>query len=159
MQPVLVAFDGSPAAQAAVEAAARLFPDRPLVVVSVWEPGLAMALAAPRGDLTGLGFLGPSPQEMATMDRAQRDHAIAMADAGARLARERGAQAEALAVADELEIGETIAGLAEERDAGAVVVGSRGLGGFKAGLFGSTSRALLQRCARPLLVVKEPEPS
>src|SRR5213082_2428272 len=43
--PAVVAYDGSPAARAAVEAGATLFGERGVVVVSVWESGLAMAMA------------------------------------------------------------------------------------------------------------------
>ena len=154
--PVLVAFDGSPTAQAAVEAAARLFPGRRLVVVSVWEPGIAIAMAS-SGDITGVGYVAPTADQMATVDRAQRDHAADAAETGARLAREHGAEAEAYPVPDERDVGETLAALAEQFDADAIVVGSRGLGAFKAGLFGSTSRDVMGKTHRPVLVVKAPE--
>jgi nucleotide-binding universal stress UspA family protein len=138
---ILVAFDGSDTAQSAVEAAARLFPQHRLVVTSVWEPGLAVAMATTT-DTTGIGYVLPTADEMATMDRAQRDHATDAAERGARIARELGADAEAYPIADE---------------AKAIVVGSRGLGAFKAGLFGSTSRHLLGETRRPVLVVKAGE--
>jgi nucleotide-binding universal stress UspA family protein len=154
-RPVVVAFDGSDAAGAAVRAAATLFADRTLLVVSVWEPGLAFAVA-PMHDISGAVYMAPSPDQVAAIDRVQRDHAVDVAEAGARLAREAGATAEAVAVSDELAVAETIVSVAEQRDAGAVVIGSRGLGGVKA-MFGSTSRSLLQHADRPVLVVKAPE--
>jgi nucleotide-binding universal stress UspA family protein len=154
--PVLVAFDGSATAQTAVEAAARLFPGHRLVVTSVWEPGLAAAMAS-QTDMTGIGFVAPSPDEMVRMDRAQRDHAADAAETGARLARELGADAQAHSIAEEGKIGETLSALADELDADAIVVGSRGLGAFKAGLFGSTSRDVLGHTNRPVLVVKAEE--
>ena len=58
---------------------------------------------------------------------------------------------------DEVRVAETIVAVAEERDAGAVVVGSRGLGALKSRLFGSTSQDVLHRTNRPVLVVKAPE--
>jgi nucleotide-binding universal stress UspA family protein len=154
--PVLVAFDGSETAQAAVEAAARLFPSHRLVVTSVWEPGLAAAMAS-TPDMTGIGYVAPMPEDMARMDRAQRDHATDAAERGARIARELGADAEANPIADEGKIGDTLSALADTLDADAIVIGSRGLGRFKAGLFGSTSRDLLGHTRRPVLVVKTPE--
>src|SRR5215470_3800376 len=154
--PILVAFDGSDTAQAAVEAAARLFPTRRLVVTSVWEPGLAIAMSTTT-DMTGIGYVAPTPEEMATMDRAQRDHATDAAETGARIARELGADAEPNPIADEGKIGESLAALADQIDADAIVVGSRGLGAFKAGLFGSTSRDVLGHTKRPVLVVKSKE--
>ena len=47
--PAVVAYDGSPAARAAIEAASSLFGQRGLVIVSVWESGLAMAMATMPG--------------------------------------------------------------------------------------------------------------
>ena len=42
---MVVAFDGSTESEAAMRAAAELFGAHPLVIVSVWEPGLAVAMA------------------------------------------------------------------------------------------------------------------
>jgi nucleotide-binding universal stress UspA family protein len=151
-QPVLVAYDGSAESQAAVEAAAELFPDRRLVVVSVWEPGLAMAMLSTT-DITGAGYVVPTAEQMARVDGAQRDRAAGAAESGAQIARDRGVTAEALPVEDETDVVDTIAAIARRLDASAVVVGTRGLGAFKAGLFGSTSRGLLRRLERPVVVV------
>ena len=140
--PVIVAFDGSDGSQAALRTAAALFGDRELLVVSVWEPGLAMtAMSVP--DATGMAY------------RAQRDHASARAEAGAKIARDLGARAEALAVPDEADIAETLLAIAEQRDAAAVVVGSRGLGAVKSRVLGSTSRRVLHDARRPVLVVRD----
>lgn len=154
-RPAVVAFDGSDASGAAVRAAATLFAGRELLIVSVWEPGLAFAVA-PTPDVSGAVYMAPSPDEVAAIDRVQRDHAVDVAEAGAQLAREAGATAEAVAVSDELAVAETIVAIAEQRDACALVIGSRGLGGVKS-LFGSTSRSLLQKTDRPVLVVRAPE--
>jgi len=154
-RPAVVAFDGSAEARAAITSAAALFPGRPLVVVSVWEPGLALALA-PTRDMTGIGYPPPSAAEVAALDDAQKNHAVEVADAGVALARELGATAEANPVADEAHVADTLAAVAERVDACAIVVGSRGLGGVRSRLFGSTSREVLQRSERPVLVVKAP---
>lgn len=155
-RPVLVAFDGSDAARSALTTAAELFPDHRLVVVSVWEPGLAAAMA-PLRDSSGISYAAPTPEDMAAVDRAQRDHAVEVADAGVRLASELGATAQALPLADEADVADTLSAAAERCDAGVVVVGSRGLGGVKARLFGSTSRELLRHCPRPVLVIRPQE--
>jgi nucleotide-binding universal stress UspA family protein len=99
----------------------------------------------------------PDPEEVAAIDRAQSGHAGDVAEAGARLARELGATAEALSVPDSANVAGTLIAIAEERDASAIVVGSRGLGGIKARVLGSTSRKLLQDTHRPVLVVRTPE--
>ena len=153
-RPAIVAYDGSEPAVQAIRAAAALLTGRALLVVTVWEPGLAMMMA-PGPDLTGLAHAPPSAEEMATVDRAEHDVATATAEAGTHLARELGADAAALAIADEADAAETIAALADRRDACAIVVGSRGLGRI-ASAFGSTSRELLRRSSCPVIVVRAP---
>lgn len=155
-RPVVVAFDGSAEAQAAVRAAASLFGDRLVLVVSVWEAGLAMAMMS-SPDATGLAYPSPAPEQIAAVDRAQHGHATSAAQAGARIVQELGGTAEAVAVAEDLNVAETVISIAEERDAAAVVVGSRGLGAVKSRLLGSTSRRVLQDTHRPVLVVRAPE--
>ena len=153
LHPVVVAFDGSEPSKAAIRAAATLFPGRRLLVASVWEPGLAMAtMPAPPGS-TGLAYPLPSADEIATVDRLERDHASSLADAGVQLATSLGADAVALAVPDGADIAETVVGIADDHHAAAIVVGSRGRGGIKA-MFGSTSRRVLHDARRPVVVVR-----
>jgi nucleotide-binding universal stress UspA family protein len=152
--PVVVAYDGSDAAVEAVRVAAELFAGHRIVVVTVWEPGLAMALAAGR-DLTGsYSAMLPSADEIVAVDRAQHNHAAEAAEQGARLAADAGVTAEACSLSDETGVASTIAAFAARCDACALVVGSRGLGGVRSRLFGSTSRALLERATRPVLIVR-----
>jgi nucleotide-binding universal stress UspA family protein len=56
-------------------------------------------------------------------------------------------------VADAADIAETIVATAAQRDAAAIVIGSRGLGRIRS-LLGSTSRRLLHDSDRPVLVVR-----
>ncbi len=156
VRPVVLAYDGSAEAEAALREAVALFGQRPLIVVSVWEPGLAMATMMPAAGEPSMGYM-PDPDEVAAIDRAQSGHAGEVSEAGARLARELGATAEALSVPDSVNIAGTLIAIAEEHDARAIVVGSRGLGGIKARVLGSTSRKLLHDAHRPVLVVRTPE--
>jgi nucleotide-binding universal stress UspA family protein len=156
VRPVVLAYDGSAEAENALREAVALFGHRPLIVASVWEPGLAMVTMTPPAGEPAMGYM-PDPEEMAAIDRAQSGHAGDVAEAGARLARELGATAEALSMADSASVAGTLIAIAEERDARAIVVGSRGLGGIKARVLGSTSRKLLHDTHRPVLVVRTPE--
>ncbi len=149
-----MAFDGSAESQAAVRAAADLLPGRLLVVLSVWEPQLGMAMIPPTDNLSGLSYIPPDPEMLAMVDRAQHEHADATAAAGAQIARDLGATAEPYAVPDEVNVAEKIVAVAEERNAAAIVVGSRGLGRVKSRLLGSTSKDLLHHTERPVLVVR-----
>jgi nucleotide-binding universal stress UspA family protein len=157
VRPVVLAYDGSAEAGAALREAVALFGQRPLIVASVWEPGLAMVtMMPPATGEPSMGYM-PDPDEVAAIDRAQSGHAGDVAEAGARLARELGATAEALSMPDSANVADTLIAIAEERDARAIVVGSRGLGGIKARVLGSTSRKLLHDTHRPVLVVRTPE--
>src|SRR5829696_8582628 len=112
-RPVIVAFDGSAESEAAVREAATLFAGRTLVVLSVWEPGLAMAMTPPPDGLSGMSYGLPDPETMATMDRLQRDRATATANAGSGRSRALGATVWAGPVWREVNIAGTIAGEAE----------------------------------------------
>jgi nucleotide-binding universal stress UspA family protein len=153
-RPVVVSFDGSAASEAAVRVAVEQLPGRHLVVISVWEPGFTTGMLTPT-DASGIAFAVPQLEEIATVDRLQSEHASAVAEAGAALAQRLGASAEAVPVRDDSNVAETVVALAERCDAVMIVVGSRGLGGVKARLLGSTTRRLLHESRRPVLVVRE----
>ena len=152
--PVLIAYDGSEVSRAAVRHAAELFAGRPAVVATVWEPGLA-AVAMGIPDTMGAGTLPPDPVTLEAVDRAQSEHASAVAGDGAELARSAGLVAEPLPVPDEVDIADTLIGIARERGAAVVVVGSHGISGLRSRLLGSVSRKLIEHCDRPVLVLRE----
>jgi nucleotide-binding universal stress UspA family protein len=154
--PILIAYDGSETARHAIGEAAALFPARPAIVITVWEPGLAYA-SAPTTPALGDGMtIGSIDFEAGReIEAASQDHAQQVARAGAELARVKGLQAEPEAVADATAAGEAIAGRAGELGAAAIVVGSRGLSGLRARLEGSTSAAVLKHAPCPVLVVHD----
>jgi nucleotide-binding universal stress UspA family protein len=155
--PILIAYDGSVAARDAVSKAGDLFPSRRAIVLTVWEPGLNDFMLTP--DPTGLGttMLPYNPELVQEIARANEDHAGDIAADGKALASASGLQAEALVVRDETVVAEAIAAHADAHDVAVIVIGSRGLKGLKSMLLGSTSKHLIERSSRPVLVVRHPE--
>lgn len=155
--PVLIAYDGSPPARAAVSEAGRLFAPGAAIVLTVWEPGLAEMMVMP--DATGMGstMLPFDPSVTREVERASEEHAQSVAAEGMALATEAGLDARALAVEDLTDPPDAIVAAAEEHGARAIVIGSRGLGALKSKLLGSTSKAVLHRAACPVVVVRHPE--
>jgi len=150
--PILVAYDGSELSKAAVLHAAELFPTRPAVIATVWEPGLAALSVAPDG--MGMDPIPPDPGTVETVDRAQREHASSVAEEGAELARSLGLAAEPHAVPDELDVADTLIDIARERNVAVVVIGSHGISGLRSRLLGGVSRKLIGHCDRPVLVIR-----
>ena len=153
-RPIVIGFDGSASAQLAIREAAALLGTRPALVVTVWEPGLAYAASVPSSlDLPA------APVDVTTaaeIDDALDKRAHRLAEQGAALAKDAGfASAEPVVAADESNVAETLVEVARERDAQAIVVGSRGLSGLKARLAGSTSKHVLQHADRPVLVIHD----
>jgi nucleotide-binding universal stress UspA family protein len=102
------------------------------------------------------------PSSTLTFDEALRGQAERVANDGAELARSLGLDAEPLAMADLGDIARTIAEVAREHKAGTIVVGSRGLGGLRARLEGSTSKGVVKHAPCPVIVVhddREEEPA
>jgi nucleotide-binding universal stress UspA family protein len=140
---VLIAYDGSPDARAAVEFAGRILTGRPAVVITVWEPLLVRMRRFPLGAITVAEDTGEA--------RAQAEQ---VAKEGAELAVAAGlAEVTARAVADTESIWRTIVEVADELDVTLVVMGSRGLAGLRSMLLGSVSDHVLHHIHRPILIV------
>jgi nucleotide-binding universal stress UspA family protein len=69
------------------------------------------------------------------------------------VAGEAGLDASLLAVRAEPSVWASVVHLADERDARAVVVGSRGLSGLRSALLASVSNAVVHHCRRPVVLV------
>jgi nucleotide-binding universal stress UspA family protein len=154
-ETVVIAFDGSPAARRAVEEAARILKSSRALVVTVWEEGLAYV--PPLAPTEGMMTMSPmvDPEVALEIDRSAHDHAQRVSQEGAALANSLGLAAQPLAVPDERDVAKTVLAVVEKHQAAAIVVGSRGLGGLRARLEGSTSKALLKHAPCPVLVVHE----
>jgi nucleotide-binding universal stress UspA family protein len=154
---VLVAYDGSASARAALQATAELLPSAEAVVFTVYEAPVRLEhLLAPHGPT-------PSPLErdVADIRRLIQDEAMAIAREGAGLAAEAGLAAKAETADTPGSAWPVILAEATRREAAAVVCGTRGRGGLSRAWLGSTSSALLHHATLPILVVPErsPEPS
>jgi nucleotide-binding universal stress UspA family protein len=153
--PVIIGYDGSAASERAVRESAALLASRPALVVVVWEAGTAYELAEPAASTIDIVPL--DLRTAAELDESMYEGAQRLAQQGAALARDAGFEAEGLAVADELTVADTLVRLAQERDAQAVVVGSRGHRGLGERLLGSTSQGVIRRAGCPVVVVRAVE--
>jgi nucleotide-binding universal stress UspA family protein len=146
---ILIAYDGSESADAAIAAARDLIggASGDAVVPSVWEPLVDQALRSTR-----FGGRLPVMTDVADVDAHSKDQARQLAEHGARRAGEAGFEARPLWVADKRAIADTIVDRAEELDVDLIVLGARGLTGIRAFL-GSVSNHVLQHAHRPVLVV------
>ncbi|MEO5633095.1 universal stress protein [Gaiella sp.] len=145
MREILVATDGSPAAQAALEEALALSlaTGSGLAVITVWR--------ALQGDF-GLAY--PSTAVLADILDAERTHAEVTLGVAVEQAVEAGVPIITfLATGDPAE---SICAYATEIDARLVAVGTRGHGTVAALLLGSVSQAVVRHAPCPVLVVRDP---
>lgn len=150
IRPVLLAYDGSPDARAAIRAAGHLFPGAPAVVLYAREP-----LEAVAAHLEG----HPELEELRLDDIRALDASERVAAEGAEQARGVGLDAAPRVAATGQTAAEAIVEAADAVDAAAIVLGSRGRRGLRAAVLGSTSTAVLHRSGRPTLVVPPTPPA
>lgn len=147
-QPVLLAYDASEGAKAAIDTAVALFAARPLLVLCV---GKSVAAAA---SASAIGIPAEVAGEALTrLDEEVKTRTESLAEEGAKAAADAGLQATALGVISDGSIWATILRVAEENDVAAVLVGSRGRSDLKSILLGSVSNGVVHHSARPTVVV------
>jgi nucleotide-binding universal stress UspA family protein len=150
--PVLFAYDGSAHARAAIEKGAALVRPGAAVVVTAWTPFKEIApaaLLALPGDMVS--------EAVDDLDTANREEAEELAAEGAELARAAGFDAEPRAISSPGPFFVALIKTANEIDASAIVVGSRGRSRLAATVLGSVSTGVLHHTARPVLVVRAPD--
>jgi nucleotide-binding universal stress UspA family protein len=149
---VIVGYDGSASAACAIDEAARLFPGADAVIATVWRtmepPSPAALLAMPESVVAG---------GVENLDAATAQAAGVTAEEGALRGHDAGLVVTPVAVRAERAVWTALARLADEREASAVVVGSRGRSGLCSALLGSVSQALVHHCRRPVVVVHPPD--
>lgn len=148
---VVVGYDGSVAAGAAIEVAAALLPEARASIVTVWAPPFAdetMRHRLWRGTHRVDDFV-------AAIEREGGAEAARVAAMGVALARAAGWEAEPLVERGYGGEGLQLAELADKLEPDLVVLGSRGLGGARA-VLGSVSDMAVHYLSRPVLVVPHP---
>jgi nucleotide-binding universal stress UspA family protein len=149
---ILICYDGSTDAQAAIEHGARLLKGEEATVLTIWQQFVTMVAQSPS---LGLGSTAIDPEKI---DEENRKYAEDRAEDGVRLAAEVGVKAQARVVPQGINTtSQAILAEAESMDASAIVMGSRGLTGVKSLLLGSVSHAVIQHADRPVVVVPSPE--
>jgi nucleotide-binding universal stress UspA family protein len=149
---ILMSYDGSADAQAAIERAAKLMPGAETTVLTVWEPYVDMLA---RTGSMGFGMAG-GYTESEKIDAATGEAALATATEGAQRATAAGLVAHPCAVSHRGGVAGAILAEAATTEADAIVMGTRGLGGVKSFLLGSVSHQVVQHADRAVLVVPSP---
>ncbi len=147
---ILICYDGSADAKAAIERAGELFGGEPATVLTVWQP-IAFVLAR-----SSAGLIPIAGVDMEDVDAACREEAESLVAEGTELARAAGLDAHPLVRAQDTSTSEAILNVADEARASAIVIGSRGLTGLKSLLLGSVSHAVIQHADRTVVVVPSP---
>jgi nucleotide-binding universal stress UspA family protein len=144
---ILIAYDGSEDAKAAIEHAGKLMPGFAATVLTIWEPFATMLDRTPE-------TLRPLAQvrDADEIDRKEAGAAEKSSTQGAEIARVAGLDATPLTTPLHSNTADTIIEQAAALDVDAIVVGSRGLTGM-ALLLGSVSLAVLQKADRAVVVV------
>jgi len=148
--PLVIGYDGSRSARAAVAGAGRLFAGRDAIVVNVWESTI-------RRSLSGKAIAAIPNEEIHAIardvDEYHREGALAVAADGAALAREHGVEARPEAVEAAGAAWHGLLAAARTASAAAIVAGSRGRGAVASTVLGSVSSGLVHNANVPVLVV------
>jgi nucleotide-binding universal stress UspA family protein len=143
--PVLIAYDGSEYAKAAIEQAAEQLRDgRRAIVLTVWQP------------YSAAGFVGAPGVAPAGLEEDVERDARRVAEEGAQLAREAGFETESEAERGD-PVWERIVQSADEHDASIVVMGSHGRTGISRVLLGSVAGTVASHTERPVLIAHDGE--
>src|SRR5262245_1141195 len=140
MDRILIATDGSAAAQQAVEIGVELAKHE--------EAKVAFVHVVPPTDLVsrnGFGLVGHVPYEPTSADESVLEEAAAVA------IREEVPAISKLLYGDDVD---EIISYADALSVDLIVIGSRGHGALASALLGSVSRGVLARAKRPVLVVR-----
>ena len=144
---ILIAYDGSEDAKAAIQHAGTLMPGFEATVLTIWEPFDTMLARTPE-------TLRPLAAVRRAEEINQQEASVAeeLANEGVALARGAGLDPRPLSTSLTGSVAQTIIEQADRLDVDAIVVGSRGLTGM-ALLLGSVSLAVVQNADRTVVIV------
>jgi nucleotide-binding universal stress UspA family protein len=147
---VLICYDGSADAQAAIARAGQLMPGADAIVLVVWET--VMETMIREGSMgAGLGMVGTYNDEKS--ENAIKQAALDTAADGAQRAVTAGLVAHPRTMNRDGDIATLILTAAADLNADVIVLGTRGLGSVKSLLLGSVTHAVLHHADRPVLVI------
>lgn len=153
--PVIFAYDGSESSRHAIQRGAALLRPASALALTVWE---SVGSVVFRHDLPE--SLAVARDVVDELDAKTRAAAEQTAAEGAELISACGFEASPIACRafDEsprqaTTVWQEVVREAEERDAAAVVLGSRGQSGVRSRVLGSVSHGVANHCTRPVLVV------
>lgn len=147
---IVIAYDGSDDAKAAIEHGAKLLADQTATVLTVWQPFVNIV-----AHTASFGMAAIVDSER--IDEESRKSAADRADEGTRLARDAGLDARPRVVAQQTTTAAAILAEADRSNASAILMGSRGLTGLKSIFLGSVSHGVIQHADRTVIVVPSPE--
>ena len=148
--PVVLCYDGSLAARRSIDVIADLLTEPRVLVLNCWSSWAA--------ECVGVARLSRSVRAMAAeLDEIAAEGSADTAAEGVRLASEAGLDAEPQSLRTDGPVWPAVRELARSRDAAAVAVGSRGLGGLSRAL-GSVSNGVLQHSPCAVLMTPQPSP-
>jgi nucleotide-binding universal stress UspA family protein len=150
---ILICYDGSADARAAIDRAGVLMPGSDATVLVMWETILETMIR--NGSMgMGLGLIGDYND--GDTDAALEQAALATATDGAQRAVAAGLVAHPRIADRQDDITEVILAVAADIDAGVIVLGTRGRSGVKSLMLGSVSHGVLHHADRAVLIVPSP---
>jgi nucleotide-binding universal stress UspA family protein len=148
---ILLCYDGSADAQAAIDQAGLLMAGSEATVLVIWETILETMT---RHGSLGMGMIGLYGDDGA--NAAIKQAAVDTAAAGVQRAAGAGLVAQPRVVNRNEDIAAAVLSEAADLGASVIVLGTRGLGSVKSLMLGSVSHAVLHHADRAVLVIPSP---
>ncbi len=150
---ILLSYDKSLDANAAIDRVAKLMPGAETMILTVWEPLLDTLT---RTGALGMGMAVGTYADSEEVDAASREAALGTATEGAQRATAAGLVAHPRCERRHGDVANTILAVAADVDADLIVMGTRGRGGVQSFLLGSVSHAVVQHADRAVMVAPSP---